>query len=61
MTWTDVMRRKYRRDGLHYASDATHAEWMVIELQMPPPGTAVAMCAPCLTGSAVIIAGRSKQ
>ena len=37
MAWTDLMRRKQRRDGLHYASDATDAEWTMIEPHMPPP------------------------
>ena len=37
MAWTEITRRKYRRDGLRYASDTTDAEWAVIEPHMPPP------------------------
>ena len=37
MAWTGITRRKYRRDGLRYASDTTDAEWAVIEPHMPPP------------------------
>jgi transposase len=37
VAWTEITRRKYRRDGLRYASDTTDAEWAVIEAQMPPP------------------------
>lgn len=36
MAWTEITRRKYRRDGLRYASDTTDAEWAVIEPHMPP-------------------------
>ena len=36
MAWTEITRRKYRRDGLRYASDTTDAEWTVIEPHMPP-------------------------
>jgi transposase len=32
-------RRKYRREGLRYASDTTDAAWAVIEPHMPPPAT----------------------
>ena len=35
MAWTEITRRKYRRDGLRYASDTTDAEWAVIEPHMP--------------------------
>ena len=35
MAWTEITRRKYRRDGLRYASDTTDAEWAVIEPFMP--------------------------
>ena len=35
MAWTEITRRKYRRDGLRYASDTTDAEWTVIEPHMP--------------------------
>ncbi len=37
MAWTEITRAKYRRDGLRYASDATDAEWRVIEPHLPPP------------------------
>jgi transposase len=40
MAWTEITRRQYRREGLRYASDATDAEWAVIEPHLPPP----AMC-----------------
>jgi putative transposase len=40
MAWTEITRRKYRRDGLRCASDTTDPEWAVIEPHMPPP----AMC-----------------
>ena len=36
MAWTEITRPKYQRDGLRYASDATDAEWAVIEPHMPP-------------------------
>ena len=39
MAWTEITRRKYRRDGLRYASDTTDAEWAVSEPHMPPPAT----------------------
>jgi putative transposase len=37
MSWTEITRAKYRREGLHYASDTTDEEWAVIEPLMPPP------------------------
>jgi transposase len=37
VAWTEITRRKYRRDGLRYASDTTDAEWAVLEPHMPPP------------------------
>jgi transposase len=37
VAWTEITRRKYRRDGLRYASDTTDAEWALIEPYMPPP------------------------
>jgi putative transposase len=37
MSWTEITRRQYRRDGLRYASDTTDAEWKLIEPLMPPP------------------------
>ena len=35
MVWTEITRRKYRRDGLRYASDTTEEEWAVISPLMP--------------------------
>jgi transposase len=37
MAWTETTRRKYRRDGLRYASDTTDEEWALIEPHLPPP------------------------
>jgi putative transposase len=37
MSWTEITRRQYRRDGLRYASDTTDAEWKLIEPLMLPP------------------------
>jgi transposase len=34
--WTETTRKKYRREGLRYASDLTDEEWMVIEQLLPP-------------------------
>ena len=36
MTWTEITRPHYVREGLRYASDLTDAEWKLIEPQMPP-------------------------
>jgi putative transposase len=36
MSWTEITREHYRRDGLRYASDTTDDEWAVIEPFMPP-------------------------
>ena len=36
MVWTETTRRKYRRDGLHYASGTTDGEWAVLEPLLPP-------------------------
>ena len=36
MAWTEITRRKYRRDGLRYASDTTDAEWAMIQPLLPP-------------------------
>lgn len=36
MTWTEITRRQYRREGLRYASDLTDAEWALIAPSMPP-------------------------
>lgn len=35
MAWTEITRRKYRREGLRYASDTTDGEWSLIEPFMP--------------------------
>jgi len=35
MSWTEITRVQYRRDGLRYASDLTEAEWKIIEPLMP--------------------------
>ena len=35
MSWTEITRIKYRRDGLRYASDTTDEEWTLIEPRMP--------------------------
>lgn len=37
MTWTEITRLKYERNGLRYASDTADAEWAVIEPHLPPP------------------------
>ncbi len=37
MSWTEITRNQYRRDGLRYASDTTDAEWKLIEPLMPAP------------------------
>ena len=37
MSWTEITREQYRRDGLRYASDTTDAEWELIEPLMPAP------------------------
>jgi transposase len=36
MVWNETTRRKYRRDGLRYASDMTDAEWGLIASYFPP-------------------------
>jgi transposase len=35
MPWTEITRLHYRREGLRYASDATDAEWSLMEPFMP--------------------------
>jgi transposase len=35
MVWTEITRRKYRRDELRYSSDLTDAEWAVVEPFLP--------------------------
>ncbi|RYG05987.1 MAG: transposase [Burkholderiales bacterium] len=37
MAWTEVARERYRRDGLHGASDMTDAEWAHVAPLMPRP------------------------
>ena len=37
MPWTETARRKYRRDGLRYASDLTDGEWRLVTPFMPAP------------------------
>jgi len=37
MPWTETTRRNYDRRSLRYASDATEAEWVLIEPFMPAP------------------------
>jgi len=37
MSWTEITRQHYRRDGLRYASDLTNQEWDVIKPFMPEP------------------------
>jgi transposase len=37
MSWTEITRPQYVREGLRYASDLTDAEWALIEPFMPPP------------------------
>jgi hypothetical protein len=31
MSWTEITRRQYRRDGLRYASNMTDEEWTLVE------------------------------
>lgn len=38
MSWTEITREQYRRDGLRYASDTTDGEWALIEPVLPPAG-----------------------
>ena len=35
MSWTEITRRQYRRDGLRYASDLTDEEWRSIAPHLP--------------------------
>ena len=35
MSWTEITRCQYRRDGLRYASDLTDDEWQLIEPHLP--------------------------
>jgi putative transposase len=34
--WIEIIRQKYGREGLRYASDTTDEEWAVIEPLLPP-------------------------
>ena len=35
MTWTEITREHYRRDGRRYASDMTDAEWLLLSFFLP--------------------------
>jgi putative transposase len=35
MSWTEITREQYRRDGLRYASDTMDAEWALLAAFMP--------------------------
>src|ERR1700682_3352989 len=37
MSWTEITRTQYRRDGLRYASDMKDEEWKLIERVRPAP------------------------
>src|SRR5438132_417611 len=37
MSWTEITRAQYRRDGLRYASDTTDAEWGLLAPLLPAP------------------------
>jgi putative transposase len=37
MSWTEITRAQYRRDGLRYASDTTDAEWGLLAPLLPTP------------------------
>lgn len=37
MSWTEITREYYRRDGLRFASDTTDEEWKVLAPLMPKP------------------------
>jgi len=37
MSWTQITRRHYRREGLRFASDTTDAEWALLKPHMPEP------------------------
>ena len=41
MPWSEITRRKYRREGLRYASSMTDAEWSLIEPFMPEASASV--------------------
>jgi putative transposase len=35
MSWTEITRAQYRREGLRYASDLTDGEWRIVAVLMP--------------------------
>src|SRR2546423_14204741 len=35
MSWTEITREQYRRDGLRYASDVNDAEWLLLSFFLP--------------------------
>src|SRR5258708_2451916 len=35
--WTETTREQYRRDNLHYASDTSDAEWLLLSFFLPAP------------------------
>lgn len=35
--WTETTREQYRRDHLHYASDTSDAEWLLLSFFLPGP------------------------
>jgi putative transposase len=37
MSWTEITRRQYRRDGLYFAGNTTDAEWALLKVFMPEP------------------------
>lgn len=37
MSWTEITRRQYRREGMRYASSMTETEWLLIAPLMPKP------------------------
>jgi putative transposase len=37
MSWTQITRSHYRREGLRFASDTTDAEWALLKPYMPEP------------------------
>ncbi len=37
MSWTEITRPKYRRDGLRSSRDRTDEEWQLVKPLLPPP------------------------
>jgi transposase len=35
MSWTEITRRQYRREGLNYSSDVTDEEWLLVAPHLP--------------------------